>query len=123
FALFTLFLEGISLEAKKYILAQNPADPGVLILSHFAGASEQLSVALLVNPYDASELCDALHSALSMPLAERKRRHQQLRQQVCHYNHHWWANAFLSALNDDRAQPLGRLLSSPLRLFTAPGRY
>lgn len=122
-ALFTPFCEGMSLEAKKYILAQNPADPGVLILSHFTGAAEQLSGALLVNPYDASELCDALHSALSMPLAERKRRHQQLRQQVCHYNHHWWANAFLSALNDDRAQPPGRLLRSPLRLFTPPGRY
>lgn len=68
------FCEGMSQEAKKYILAQNPADPGVLILSHFTDAAEQLSEALLVTLYDARELCDALHSALSMPLAERKRR-------------------------------------------------
>lgn len=121
--LFTPFCEGMSLEAKKYVLAQDPADPGVLILSHFTGAAEQLHDALLVNPYDAGELSEALHCALSMPLAERKRRHQQLRQQICHYNHHWWVSGFLNALEADTETVPDPFFLPAHRLFASPGRY
>ncbi len=63
--------DGMNLVAKEYVAAQNPDDPGVLILSRFAGAAEQMGEALLVNPFSREELSDAIKQALTMPLAER----------------------------------------------------
>src|SRR4029453_7386939 len=63
--------EGINLVAKEYIAAQDPEDPGVLILSRFAGAAAELTAALLVNPYARGEIADALSAALAMGIAER----------------------------------------------------
>jgi trehalose 6-phosphate synthase len=74
--------DGMNLVAKEYIAAQDPTDPGVLILSRFAGAAEELSEALIVNPFDADEIADAMHEALVMPLAERLRRYGALRARV-----------------------------------------
>ncbi|CCJ74180.1 Alpha,alpha-trehalose-phosphate synthase [UDP-forming] [Cronobacter condimenti 1330] len=99
--LFTPLSEGVSLSAKAYVLAQNAADPGVLILSHCTGTAEQLKGAMVVNPYDAYELSEALHSALAMPLAERKQRHAALLTQVRQYDNQWWASTFLDALGGE----------------------
>ncbi|WEY40359.1 alpha,alpha-trehalose-phosphate synthase (UDP-forming) [Paraburkholderia sp. SUR17] len=68
--------DGMNLVAKEYVAAQNPDDPGVLVLSIFAGAAAELSGALLVNPHDAIGMSEALQEALAMPLAERKARHE-----------------------------------------------
>ncbi|WP_347567891.1 trehalose-6-phosphate synthase [Cronobacter malonaticus] len=104
-ALSTPLSEGVSLSAKAYVLAQNTADPGVLILSQCSGTAEQLKGAIVVNPYDANELSEALHSALAMPLAERKQRHAALLTQVRQYDNQWWAGAFLDALDGMPAPP------------------
>jgi trehalose 6-phosphate synthase len=68
----------MNLVAKEYVAAQNPDDPGVLVLSRFAGAADELTEALIVNPLDADAIADAIHAALCMDLAERRARHQAL---------------------------------------------
>src|SRR4029077_856142 len=70
--------DGMNLVAKEFIAAQNPADPGVLVLSRFAGAAEQLTDALIVNPYDAEAVANCIHQGLIMPLEERQARHKSL---------------------------------------------
>jgi trehalose 6-phosphate synthase len=82
--LVTPLQDGMNLVAKEFVAAQDSADPGVLVLSRFAGAAEQLRDALLVNPYDPDEIADAMHAALEMSLEERKRRHDSLREAVFH---------------------------------------
>lgn len=68
--------DGMNLVAKEYVAAQNPEDPGVLVLSEFAGAAAELCAALLVNPHDIAGMAEALERALAMPLAERRQRHE-----------------------------------------------
>ncbi|EEM1159087.1 trehalose-6-phosphate synthase [Salmonella enterica] len=97
-ALFTPLSEGMSLSAKEFILAQDVSNPGVLVLSEFSGAAEQLNEAITVNPYDAGNTSELLHSALRMPLHERKRRHSKLLAKVKRYDCHWWAKEFITAL-------------------------
>jgi len=77
-ALVTPLRDGMNLVAKEFIAAQDAADPGVLVLSRFAGAAEELTEALIVNPYDADAVADAMHAGLIMPLEERKARHTAL---------------------------------------------
>ena len=74
--LVTPLRDGMNLVAKEYVAAQNPDDPGVLVLSEFAGAAAELCAALIVNPHDIVGMSEALERALSMPLAERKHRHE-----------------------------------------------
>ncbi|MEM9839049.1 MAG: trehalose-6-phosphate synthase [Pseudomonadota bacterium] len=94
--------DGMNLVAKEYVAAQNADDPGVLILSQFAGAAEQLKHgALLVNPHDISSMADAIREALTMPLAERQKRHQRLRDVVHGQNIAWWREAFMDDLDTD----------------------
>ena len=81
-ALVTPLRDGMNLVAKEYVAAQDPEDPGVLILSRFAGAAEQMGEALLVNPFSREELSEAIQKALTMPLAERIRRWRALMQVV-----------------------------------------
>ncbi|MFT3811879.1 MAG: alpha,alpha-trehalose-phosphate synthase (UDP-forming) [Acidovorax sp.] len=102
--LVTPLRDGMNLVAKEYVVAQDEADPGVLVLSRFAGAAEQLKEALLVNPYDTQDMADAMQTALRMPLAERQRRHQQLMARVCEHDVHWWRSSFLQALEEDEAR-------------------
>ena len=71
--LVTPLRDGMNLVAKEYVAAQNPDDPGVLVLSQFAGAAEEMKGALMVNPHDIVGMSEALGRALSMPLAERQR--------------------------------------------------
>jgi len=88
----------MNLVAKEYVAAQDPTDPGVLILSRFAGAAEELAEALIVNPFDADEIADAMHEALAMPLAERLRRHNALRTRVWETNASKYCAHFLAYL-------------------------
>jgi trehalose 6-phosphate synthase len=76
--LVTPLRDGMNLVAKEYIAAQNPADPGVLILSRFAGAASGLPEALLVNPFDIDAVAEAINTALTMRLEERQARHSVL---------------------------------------------
>ncbi len=76
--LVTPLRDGMNLVAKEYVAAQDPEDPGVLILSEFAGAARELDAALLINPYDEAGMAQAIEQALSMPLEERQDRHQAM---------------------------------------------
>ncbi|MDP3227961.1 MAG: alpha,alpha-trehalose-phosphate synthase (UDP-forming) [Acidovorax sp.] len=96
--LVTPLRDGMNLVAKEYVVAQDPEDPGVLVLSRFAGAAEQLKEALLVNPYDTQGMADSIQQALQMPLAERQARHQKLMIRIREHDVHWWRKSFLSAL-------------------------
>ncbi|HWW07859.1 alpha,alpha-trehalose-phosphate synthase (UDP-forming) [Collimonas sp.] len=97
-ALVTPLRDGMNLVAKEFIAAQDEADPGVLVLSRFAGAAEQLKDALLVNPYDIPGTAQAIQRALQMPLAERQTRHAELLANVRKYDVHWWCGQFLESL-------------------------
>ena len=68
----------MNLVAKEFVAAQDPANPGVLVLSQFAGAANELTSALIVNPYDRDEVAGALNQALTMPLTERISRHAEM---------------------------------------------
>lgn len=96
--LVTPLRDGMNLVAKEYVAAQDPDDPGVLILSRFAGAAEQMTDALLVNPHSAEEISDALRTALSMPLDERVRRWRKLMEDVEQQDIVWWLERFTEAL-------------------------
>ncbi len=97
-ALVTPLADGMNLVAKEYVAAQDPDDPGVLILSHFAGAAERMQTALLVNPFDTESVARAIDRAITMPLAERRERHADLVAGVFRYDVAWWTEAFLSCL-------------------------
>lgn len=96
--LVTPLRDGMNLVAKEYVAAQDPEDPGVLVLSRFAGAAEQMGDALLVNPYSAEEMADAICQALRMPRDERVRRWEKLMAGVQERDVTWWADRFLAAL-------------------------
>jgi trehalose 6-phosphate synthase len=97
-ALVTPLRDGMNLVAKEFIAAQDPADPGMLVLSRFAGAAEQLKEALLVNPYDAQGTAHAIQRALTMPQEERINRHAALMKRIRQQDVHWWSRSFLDAL-------------------------
>ena len=97
-ALVTPLRDGMNLVAKEYVACQDPEDPGVLVLSRFAGAAEQMTDALLVNPYDTAETADTIQQALSMTLEERRERHARLMALVRKFDVHWWAREFLASL-------------------------
>jgi trehalose 6-phosphate synthase len=67
--------DGMNLVAKEYVASQDPADPGMLVLSRLAGAACELTDAILINPYDIDDVADGIEQALSMSLAERQARH------------------------------------------------
>jgi trehalose 6-phosphate synthase len=96
--LVTPLRDGMNLVAKEYIAAQDPQNPGVLILSKFAGAARQLDSALLVNPHDPDELADSLDRALSMGLPERQDRWRAGWQAIEQATPQRWGRSFLSAL-------------------------
>jgi trehalose 6-phosphate synthase len=96
--LVTPLRDGMNLVAKEYIAAQNPADPGVLVLSRFAGAAEELSESLIVNPYAVDEVADAIAKALVMPLEERIARHDALLKRIRRNDAAEWRRSFLATL-------------------------
>lgn len=98
-ALVTPLRDGMNLVAHEYVGAQDPEDPGVLVLSRFAGAAEIFPDALLVNPFDTDETAEALRVALDMSLEERKARWQALDAAARTHNVDDWALAFLERLS------------------------
>ncbi len=90
--------DGMNLVAKEYVAAQSADDPGVLLLSRFAGAAVELRDALLTNPYDIDGMAEDLRRALTMPLDERKERQRKLLARVESSTAATWGEAFLSAL-------------------------
>lgn len=96
--LVTPLRDGMNLVAKEYAAAQDEEEPGVLVLSRFAGAAEMMDAALLVNPYNMEEVANAMQRALHMPAEERRERHQGLMRVIEETDVSIWAEAFLSAL-------------------------
>ena len=90
--------DGMNLVAKEYIAAQNPDNPGVLMLSRYAGAAEQMQAAVIIDPYQPKSIIEGLNTALIMPLGERKSRYQALLQGLQQYNLHAWQQSFLDDL-------------------------
>jgi trehalose 6-phosphate synthase len=96
--LVTPLRDGMNLVAKEYVAAQDADDPGVLILSRFAGAAAELTSALLVNPYDPETVATSIAHALSMPLDERRSRHEALYQVISDNDLNSWGELFLATL-------------------------
>jgi trehalose 6-phosphate synthase len=111
--------DGMNLVAKEYVAAQNPIDPGVLVLSKFAGAANELDTALLVNPHDIDSMARTIAMALSMPSAERRLRWEAMMAKLRAGTIHNWFAGFIDALEATRAT-VGPSLSPsvirPLRL-------
>jgi trehalose 6-phosphate synthase len=98
--LVTPLRDGMNLVAKEYVAAQDPNDPGVLVLSRFAGAAQEMTDALLVNPFDEEQVVGAIQQALMMPLGERKRRWQRMMDYLRKHDVNAWRNKFLNALRE-----------------------
>lgn len=92
--------DGMNLVAKEYIAAQNPDNPGVLMVSRYAGAAEQMQAAVIIDPYQPISMTEGLKTALTMPLDERKARYQALLQGLKQENLHAWHQGFLEDLYD-----------------------
>jgi len=90
--------DGMNLVAKEYVAAQDPEDPGVLVLSRFAGAVEELERALVVNPYDIPAIAEVIRVALEMGIAERRARHRALMTVIETHDIAAWCQSFLTAL-------------------------
>lgn len=101
--LVTPLRDGMNLVAKEYVASQDPQDPGVLVLSRYAGAADELGAALLVNPYDAVGVANAIRNGLEMPLEERCARWRSMMDVLeAHTVGDWW-RGFLSTLAVDGA--------------------
>ena len=122
--------DGMNLVAKEYVAAQSPADPGVLVLSKFAGAANELDTALLVNPHDIDGMARTIATALSMPLTERRLRWEAMMAKLRASTIQQWFADFVDALQDTRidrvaAEPLVAEAPAlmPLRSVNAGVRY
>lgn len=100
--------DGMNLVSKEFVAAQGEGvasgavEPGVLVLSEFAGAARDLSEAIIINPYDTEEFAEAIHLALTMPLAERQARMSRMFQQVTEHSIYRWAADFLTTLTQSK---------------------
>ncbi len=99
--LVTPLRDGMNLVAKEYVAAQDPEEPGVLILSEFAGAARELDAALLINPYDEAGMAKAMQRALTMPVEERQERHQAMLRVMRENSLERWRDRFESDLRSD----------------------
>ncbi|MBI1186693.1 MAG: alpha,alpha-trehalose-phosphate synthase (UDP-forming) [Alphaproteobacteria bacterium] len=98
-ALVTPLRDGMNLVAKEFVAAQDPEDPGVLILSRFAGAASQMREALIVNPFSREEIAEAIRLALDMPRPERIARWRALKAGVDKDDVYAWSDSFIAALS------------------------
>jgi trehalose 6-phosphate synthase len=96
--LVTTLRDGMNLVAKEYVAAQDPDDPGVLVLSNLAGAACELDSAVIVNPHDSRAVAHAIQSALNMSLAERRERHERSLAVLRGHDIAAWTDGFLAAL-------------------------
>ena len=101
--------DGMNLVAQEFVAAQDPADPGVLILSTLAGAARELTSAVMVNPYDTRGMAHAIQQAFNMPLAERRDRHQAMLEILRRNSIAAWHSSFVSTLEAVRAPRLKRI--------------
>jgi trehalose 6-phosphate synthase len=123
--------DGMNLVAKEYVAAQNPADPGVLVLSKFAGAANELDTALLVNPNDIDGMARTIATAVSMPLTERRLRWEAMMEKLHASTIQRWFADFVEALQETRSdrwrsQPLSPEPPPepwPLRSVNSSARY
>jgi trehalose 6-phosphate synthase len=95
--------DGMNLVAKEYVAAQNPADPGVLVLSKFAGAANELDTALLVNPHDIDAMARAITTAIAMPLLERRMRYEAMMEKLRACSIQQWFADFVESLQGGQA--------------------
>ncbi len=111
--------DGMNLVAKEYVAAQNPADPGVLVLSKFAGAANQLNTALLVNPHDIDSMARTIATAVSMPLTERRMRWEAMMEKLNAGTIQQWFADFVDALRECQADKAGTqpLMAEPPTLW------
>ena len=91
--------DGMNLVAKEYVAAQDPEDPGVLVLSSLAGAAVELTDAVIVNPHDRDDVADGLATAINMPLDERQARHQAMIDVLRKNDITAWRTRFVDALS------------------------
>jgi trehalose 6-phosphate synthase len=122
--------DGMNLVAKEYVAAQSPADPGVLVLSKFAGAANELNTALLVNPHDIDGMARTIATALSMPLIERRMRWEAMMVKLRASTIQGWFSDFVDALqatrigNDPAEPPIDEPTATwPLRSVNSGVRY
>ena len=104
--------DGMNLVAKEYVAAQDPADPGVLVLSQFAGAAAELRAALLVNPNDLEAVSQAIHHALTMPLPERRARHEKLMKALYRTDISNWGTSFIAKLTSGNGMTSPEILAA-----------
>ena len=104
--LVTPFHDGMNLVAKEYVAAQNPADPGVLVLSEFAGAAKELDAAMLVNPHDIDGMAQGISAALAMRIEERQERWRAMVAKLRSGSLQAWFADFVSALAEVRRATL-----------------
>ena len=116
--LVTPIRDGMNLVAKEYVAAQDPADPGVLILSKFAGAAQQLTDALIVNPNDKFEVAEAINTALHMSLDERIQRWTEMMKSLKTQDVAWWASSYLGALKAHKPRVTARKKARPPEAVT-----
>ena len=116
-AMVTPLRDGMNLVAKEYVAAQDPEDPGILILSEFAGAAKELDRALLINPHEIDAVAAALKLALEMTAEERRARHAPMLEYLMENDIRNWADVYLSTLNEN-SQRLG-ILNGIRALFAA----
>jgi trehalose 6-phosphate synthase len=106
--LVTPLRDGMNLVAKEFVAAQDPENPGVLVLSRFAGAAHELNSALLVNPIDVDEVASAVHQGLSMPLEERRARWSAMMSVLRQNTVSTWRDAFIAALREPHSLATSR---------------
>ena len=111
--------DGMNLVAKEYVAAQNPADPGVLVLSKFAGAANELDTALMVNPHDIDGMARTIATALSMPLTERRLRWEAMMIKLRSSTIQQWFGDFVDALQETHVERDARepLIAEPSVLW------
>jgi trehalose 6-phosphate synthase len=100
-AVVTPLRDGMNLVAKEYVAAQDADDPGVLILSSFAGAADELKQAIIINPFDSDDIAESFVAALEMPLAERRERWQAMYDYLVSNDVFAWRTRYLDALTQE----------------------
>jgi len=118
--LVTPLRDGMNLVAKEYVAAQDPDDPGVLVLSEFAGAAAQLRAALIVNPMSREDVAEAIRRGLAMPRAERRSRWRDLMAEVRRSPVEAWRDAFVAALREPPRPGPRNLVEAETRATASP---
>jgi trehalose 6-phosphate synthase/phosphatase len=115
-ALITPIRDGMNLVAKEFVATRTDKS-GVLILSEMAGAAQEMSEAILINPNNYNQISDAIHQAIQMPLEEQRKRVTILQKRLKRYNVEKWANDFMNALEntkDNRTVFQAKLISETI---------